>query len=259
MLNKNLAVLMHRRHSFTAGDYDLRHFGGCILEPPKHTVAVRDIEFISSYGNADDIIDHGRYNTVDFDISVGFRRDLFSGTAAVQIQEIEAWLAALSTDYHFYADTYNKGWHTQAVLTAADPLVRTNVNLWETKLSFTRRPYWYSDSGAIEIPLPTNEDVVLENPSSLPSKPTIIWRNGSPGGKRYVFINGVRLSMNGTATAAETRFECEKLRYISIEPDGTIVHINEALPPDLLPKGAANTVKVSGRADFFIIPNWRRL
>lgn len=215
--NSYLAYLMYRRHSFKAGEYDLRHFGGCILEPPKHTVAIRDVEIVSSFGNSDDVIDHGRYKTVDFDIAVGFRRDLYSGSAAVQISEIKNWLSSLTDNYHYYSDSYNKGWHTQARLTEVDPLVRTNVNLWETKLTFKRLPYWYSDSGAAEIPLTAHEDIRLENPSPLPAKPTIIWRATSgTTGKKYVTVNGTQLVIIGGIYAAEIRFECEAMRYIEI-------------------------------------------
>ena len=258
--NSYLAYLMYRRHSFKAGEYDLRHFGGCILEPPKHTVAIRDVEIVSSFGNPDDVIDHGRYKTVDFDIAVGFRRDLYSGSTAVQISEIKNWLSSLTDNYHYYSDSYNKGWHTRAVLTEVDPLVRTNVNLWETKLTFTRLPYWYSDSGAAEIPLIKNEDVILDNPSPLPSKPTIIWRY-TPGasGMHRLWVNGTQVLMYGTSDDAEIRFECEAMRYISIKSNGTIVQVDDTLPPDLLPRGHQNVVRVTGAGDFSIIPNWRRL
>lgn len=250
---------MRKRHSFTIGEFNLRAMGGVILESPKHTIALRDVEFVSSYGNGDDIIDHGRYLNVTFDLTVGFRRDL---VVRYNILEIKELLSTLTDNYHIYRDTYNEGWHTEAVLTAIEPISQTSKMMWETKLTFNRVPFWYQDNQR-EIPLPKGEDVTIMNPSNIPSKPTLIFRRGENTNQDHsVTVNGTRLEFANTADCYEARFEGEEMRHILINEDRTITHIDAVLPPDLYPRGTSNTIRADGTGDgasYYIIPNWRRL
>lgn len=252
-----------RRHSFSIGGESLISNGGFIIEPPKHTVALRDIEFVSSYGNEDDIIDNGRYKNVSFDLTIGFRRDLSPLNGDVFIQKIKAWLSTLTAEYQKYTETYNKGWFTNAVLTAIDAIVKTNRVFWETKLTFTRRPYWYEEGGSREIPLQSGEEIKLYNPSGEASLPTLILRRGNnASSKQSVTVNGTRLDFSPTASCTEVRFEGEEKRHIAVSPNGLITQIDGVLPPELFPKGKANVIKAlsTGSGDAFaIIPNWRRL
>lgn len=260
MLNAGLTEAMKSRHSFSIGGKSLKAFGGVILQPPKHTIAVRDTETVTSYAYGDEIIDNGHYKNVEFDIVVGFRCDLFGYNARILAEAVTDWLSSLTLDYQRYEDTYNGGVYSEAKLTSAEPLTMTSRGFFETTLAFSRRPYWYYEKQRLKLPS-DGTALTLENPSSQPAKPTLILNSVSGGltGKK-VTVNGTELSLATTIEFTEQRYDGEEMRHILILPNGNKYYLDTVLPPNLFPKGQLNQISTNvSSGNVYIIPNWRRL
>lgn len=244
----------------------LQSFGYTIKANPGAEVAERDIEFSeTSGGEGAELNDSGGYKNVDRTYEISSFPYWNNGKSTAQLaQELKDWLYSGYDSYKLLRDSFNPGYFCYAVPKAPNPLLFKAQRLIETSITFTRRPYWYSDVGQEEIVKENNSDsltIKINNPEVIPSLPYI-----------KVELSGTAtqldLSANPTATwqpITITDTDVAEINSVSENIYNGSTDLNGQSFCDYFPffKPGVNQLVFSATGanirKVTIIPNWRRL
>ena len=247
-------------HTFSFNGIALSEFGAVIAQKPTHVIAAPDIQLNGiPFSDGDEIEDNGRYSNIEFIIpirAVPAYCDMDLQTWAYRLKE---WLNA-TKEYKIYRDTYNLGYFRQAVVTEIDEIQAVKKDVYETKITFSFKPFLYRDGGEQALTYTTTENdyiISLENPEMWESNP-IIRINGS--GTFYLDLNGVEMTLD-----VDEQITVDKEQENVFDKTGA--PCNDRIIGLKIPKlqVGTNIINIyrsgqsSGEYSVDIIPNWRRL
>lgn len=159
---------------FTFNGTSLSSLGG-MMERPTIEVATRDAKFIELAGRShDDFIDLGRYKSVEFSRTIGFRYQ--SSVHSSLAQTIRDWLDT-GKGYCDFTDSDHEGFTTKAAVINPPQLIKEAGLLHKGEVTFRRDPYWYSDAGqtAEEITDDGQKGQTFTNPYNHDAYPKIVF------------------------------------------------------------------------------------
>ncbi len=245
---------------------NLQSFGYMIKADPGMEVAEREIEFSEqSGGEGSELHDSGGYKNVDRTYEINSFPYWNTKKSSFQIaQELKDWLYSNYGDYKILRDTYNPGYFCYAIPKNPNPLLFVAKKLIDTSITFTRKPFWYSDIGQQKIITTANSSnvsITLNNPETIESLPYF---------KVELSATATELSISANPSAPWEPFTVENISTVEIDSaeENTFngaVDLNGQCSCDYYPiltpginqlvftAIGANITKVT------IIPRWRRL
>lgn len=242
-------------HTFEFNGHKLSELGAVITQRPSYAIAVHDIELAEiPFVSGDVVVDNKKYKNISYKIPIRAVPSLCNLSAEDFTKRLSEWLD--SGEYCIYRDTYNPGYFRYAVTTTIDPVTAVFKDVYETSISFSFKPFLYSDKGIETISSSSANNAVtmkLINPEKWDSEP-IIKINGS--GDFTVAVGSTSLSLTGVSN------------YIVIDKTKEDVYdgggsCNNKLSGLYLPylKTGENNISITGSSSFSvdITPNWRRL
>lgn len=246
---------MRYYHTFSFNDIELAEFGAVITQPPKHVIAIPDIELIETpYHSGDIILSNERYKNISFKIPIRAVPMFCNLTVSDFAYKLSEWLD--TKDYGIYRDTYNASYFRYGIVTRIDDITAVEENVYETAITINFKPFLYSDAGTNTIAYSSANNAItatLLNPERWDSEP-VIKIIGS--GDFSVIVGDVTLALTGVNN------------YIVIDKEQEDVYdsggsCNEKISALSLPylKAGENIISIVGNSSFTveITPNWRRL
>ncbi len=255
----------------------LRDLGFAVKNHPVHSVAERDLEFVSVVGRSgDQIIDNYRYKNVDippYEINM-LDFDRLQNTDENERRLID-WLMTGDGCYKRFEDSTVPGYFCNAICTNIGEIRRNDINgFLNTSIQFNREPFWYSNEGqnALEFEgLRNHETITVFNPERYYSQPYIkisINMNIDVSGFPKLTVNGKLYSLHMDCFKDFTSIEIdsEKADVFSGNVDRNY-DANFDYFPILQP--GENTISMAIRDNYIhvddvvfdikVIPRWRRL
>lgn len=250
-------------HDLIYNGKNLRSFGFAIKERPFYSIAERDFELTDIIGgNGAVITDNGGYKNVEFSYAINSIPYWCSEKTEQQLaQEIIDWLYNFDGDYRLLRDTYNNGYFCYAICKTPEKISSVIGKSLDTTVTFSRKPFWYSDLGQQQIishPENGNKLITKEifNPESYFSEPYIKVTANAAFSLKVNDITMKVASCNGYL-----EFDCEAKNVFKDS-----IHKNDIVSGDYFPtfKPGLNTITVTSNSDSLItkleiIPRWRRL
>lgn len=245
----------------------LRDLGFAIKNHPVHSVAERDLEFVSVVGRSGDyIVDNYRYKNVDippYEINM-LDFDRLQNTDENERRLID-WLMTGDGSYKRFEDSTVPGYFCNAMCTNIGEIQRNDINgFLNTSIQFNREPFWYSKEGQNPIEFEgSRTDYSIFNPENYYSQPYIkITADRSTVGETNLLINGTAYNLSEIDGYIE--IDSEKADVFCGDTD-----FNNVARFDYFPilKPGENTISIWVRAssassyvfNVRIIPRWRRL
>lgn len=230
--------------------------GALIAKRPTYVTAERDRSQDSlPFKDGDVIVDNGRYKNVDVDVPIR-AVPYFCHLSRYEFERrLSDWLT--TENYCEYRDTYNPGYFRSGIVRKIGDIVAVQRDVFESTISFSFAPYWYSDRGASTLTLSSSENAVsttLRNPETRTSEP-LIKIVGS--GDFDCNIAGVQFTLTGVSGSIVIDKATENVYDASGTP------VNNKLSALELPffNAGDNAINISGSSSFNveITPRWRRL
>lgn len=239
----------------------LNSFGFFIKEKPNYTVAGRDFELTPIPGGSGSAItDNGSYNNVDINYTINSMPMLIKHKTGQELAySLIDWLYNFDGEYRVLRDSYNKGYFCYAICKDPEGIVNSGGKLLDTTVTFSRKPYWYSDAGNHLIKYERNDISIalsLFNPEKYFSQPYFkIKTNGS----FTLQVNDVYVRFS----------ECTEFVEIDSEIQNIFrgpTDMNYSASAEYLPtfRPGINTIYINSTSgnditSIEILPRWRRL
>lgn len=246
----------------------LNEYGFLIKKDPGHEIAERDMELIDIIGGeGSELNDSEGYKNVDRVYEINSFPYWNKHKSDIQIdKELTSWLYSKYTDYKILRDTYNPGYFCYAIPKAPNIIAFKAKRLLDTTLTFTRKPFWYSDKGQEKIIKEFNTPVAsasikLLNPESIESTPLIVVDFSSNSGTFTLSEDGANWSpiiVDLNVTEIEIDAAAENIQ-------GGEIDLNDVSICDYFPKLLPGNNQLNFSAEdvsitkITIIPRWRRL
>jgi phage-related protein len=248
-------------HDFVFDNKSLHSFGFTIKERPEFEIPERDFELVDIAGaDGSSISDNLRYKNVERVYTIN-RNPFWQTEKSNQelINSIIDWLYSFDGSYKILRDTYHKGYFCYAVCQNPTSITSATENLLETTVTFSRKPYWYSDVGQQAINYnsgATSATFELFNSENYFSLPYI---KVTTEGAFTLTVNDVEMKASSCSKYLEFDSELQNVFKGSTDK-------NKVISGDYFPKFKVgkNTITVSSTSDnqitsIQIIPRWRRL
>lgn len=240
----------------------LKSFGFSIKERPSYLIAERDMEFSEILGGeGSEILDNGGFKNVEINYKINSNPYYNLQKSDDQIaREIVDWLYNYDGKYKILRDTYNPGYFCYAICKNPEVIINPMERLLDTTITFSRKPYWYSDKGKQKViysflPTVLQTDISLLNPEIISSKPYI----------KVEIVGKGDLRIRGGSS--QLIISCED--YVEIDCANENIYkgdedMNSKTEGDYFPifKSGLNNIRFDCSANISkitIIPNWRRL
>ena len=241
---------------------DLLSFGFTFKEKPSRSVAERDLELVEVYGaDGAEILDSGGYKNVEEQYTINSIPELNLKRSEQHIVDtLIDWLYS-DGEYKILRDTNNEGRFTYAVFKSPEKIENIAKGLHDTTITFSRKPFWYTDSGQEPIVYENNSksiSVSLRNPEAYSSLPLI---KVTAKDSFALNVNGTTMKVKSGEGVGEMIFDSEKLMVLR---NG--IEVSNLISGDYFPisKPGENTITVTSNTSnpitkLEIVPRWRRL
>ncbi len=246
----------------------LNSYGFTIKKDPGKEIAERDIELIDIIGGeGSEINDSEGYRNVDRVYEINSFPYWNENKSDNQItKDLTSWLYSQYGDYKILRDTYNPGYFCYAIPKIPNLIAFNAKHLYDTTLTFTRKPFWYSDKGQEEIIKEFNDPVSsttieLLNPESIESLPLIIVDFSSNTGTFTLTEDGTKWSplvvdLNVSEIEIDSAEENISGGEIDINDMSSCEYFPKLIPGHNLLNFSTENVLIT---KIRIIPRWRRL
>lgn len=248
-------------HDFIFNNKSLSSFGFLIKDRPEFEIPERDFELVDISGaNGSAIQDNLRFKNVDRVYTIN-RNPYWLKEKSNQelISSLVDWLYNFDGQYKKLTDTYHKGYFCYAVCKSPTAISNFAGNLLETTVSFSRKPFWYSEEGQKVVNLTAGDKSAtfeIFNSERFSSLPYI---KVNTNGAFTLTVNDIVIKANSCSGYLEFDSEIQ-----NVFKDGA--DMNNVISVDYFPelKPGKNTIKVETNSDNYIttvqvIPRWRRL
>lgn len=245
---------------------NLQSFGYTIKANPGMEIAERELEFSEiSGGEGSELHDSGGYKNVDRVYEINSFPYWNKEKSTLQIaKELKEWLYSSYGDYKILRDSFNPGYFCYAIPKNPNPLLFKAKKLIDTSITFTRKPYWYSDAGQeaiVQEPNLSTYSIRINNPETLCSLPYI---------KIELAAVATELTISSSPSAPWEPFTLENVSEVEIDSNQENTYngntdLNDHCTCDYYPylnPGVNVLVFTATNAlisRITIIPNWRRL
>lgn len=243
---------------------NLRSLGFELKDEQFFTVAKRRKELIDALGaDGAELLDNEGYENVEMNYNINSDPYVLWDKSNDEIaHNLIDWLCIGDGTYRVLRDTYNPGYYTYATPINPQLISCFAEGALDTTISFSRKPYWYSDLGTsprVYTPNVTDATVEINNPEMYSSKPYI----------KITTAAAFKITVNGDTSHSLT--VAGVTQYVEIDSESYDVHagstdFNDSTTGNYLPilKPGKNTIRVESLGnknieEIEIVPRWRRL